>query len=150
MKAIAQEIERLLEQHKQALHALPASTMEFKPGPQKWSRKEILGHLIDSAQNNLRRFIVAQYEDSPHIVYNQDKWVKMSNYQEWDNKDLLDLWWLTNRQIVAVLRDTPVEMETRTCLTGDLHTIQWLAADYIKHLRHHLHQVLDLENSPYP
>src|SRR6185436_12071230 len=52
-----------------------------KPDPKKWSKKEILGHLVDSAQNNIRRFIVGQYENNPQIVYNQDQWVAMQVYQ---------------------------------------------------------------------
>jgi hypothetical protein len=45
----------------------------YKPAPDKWSKKEILGHLIDSAANNHQRFIRAQYENIPTIVYDPNK-----------------------------------------------------------------------------
>ncbi|MEO7923175.1 MAG: DinB family protein [Chitinophagaceae bacterium] len=150
MKTIAEELAKLIDQHRVALQAIPADKMSFKPSLLKWSRKEIIGHLVDSAQSNIRRFIVAQYEDTPHIVYNQDKWVAIAGYQQWDTNDLIILWYLLNKQIVAILKNSPEEMRERTCLTQDVHSLEWLAADYVKHLRHHLHMVLELENILYP
>ena len=118
--------------------------------PAKWSKKEIIGHLIDSAHSNIRRFIVAQYEDNPTIVYNQEKWVAINNYQQWNNNQLIRLWYLLNNQVVEILKNTSAEIAGRTCFTNESQTVQWLAADYIKHLRHHIHQVLDLSPFAYP
>ncbi len=123
-----------------------------KPRPERWSKKEILGHVIDSAQNNLRRFIVAQYETTPFIRYDQDKWVTISNYQNAGSvKDMIELWRLLNLQILQVLRNTTPEAAMRTCESGpgNVNTISFLAEDYVKHLIHHLHQVLDLESFEY-
>ena len=150
MQAIASELESFIRLHKAALRALPEGKMAFKPSLLKWSRKEIMGHLTDSAQSNIRRFIVAQYEETPVIVYDQDKWVSIANYQQWDTADIIDLWYLLNKQVVEILKNTSAEMARRNCQTQELHTIEWLAADYIKHLRHHVHQVLELEAIPYP
>jgi hypothetical protein len=83
-------------------------------------------------------------------VYNQDKWVAISNYQQWDTKAIIDLWYLQNKQICRVLENMSPEMAQRTCQTQALHTLEWLAHDYVKHLRHHVHQVLELEPVPYP
>ncbi len=110
----------------------------------------MVGHLIDSAQSNLRRFVVAQYENNPTINYNQDKWVAINNYQGWDIKDLVQLLYLLNRQIVFVLKNISVEMSRRICISSASYTIEWLAEDYLKHLKHHLHQVLNLEPFAYP
>jgi hypothetical protein len=121
-----------------------------KPSPSKWSKKEIMGHLIDSAQNNIRRFIVAQYEDSPYIRYDQDQWVAISNYQQYSYQDLIDLWQLLNKHIVMILKNMTPEMAQRNCRTEDAHTVEFLATDYIRHLKHHLHQVLDMEPATYP
>lgn len=150
MQTIAGELETFISLNKAALESLPEEKMSFKPGLLKWCRKEIIGHLVDSAQSNIRRFIVAQYEETPFIVYNQDKWVTIANYQHWNTGELIDLWYLLNKQIVEILKNTTAEMGQRTCLTQELHTIEWLAADYVKHLRHHVHQVLELEPVPYP
>ena len=150
MQSIANELEQLLARHLTALQFLPENEMVHKPSPAKWSKKEILGHLIDSAQSNIRRFVVAQYEDIPVISYNQDKWVSIVNYQEWETMDLINLWYLLNKQVCAILKNTSGEMAERKCRTEELHTIQWLAMDYLKHLRHHIHQVLELETLAYP
>lgn len=150
MKELADELEKIVYSHATALLAIPEDKLAMKPSPVKWSKKEILGHLIDSAQNNIRRFIVAQYEEHPHIVYNQDKWVSLSQYQGYSSKDLVLLWQLLNKHIAIILRETSPENAQRKCQTSELHTIEWLAADYIRHLRHHLHQVLDLEPVAYP
>jgi hypothetical protein len=150
MLLIASELETFIQQHLGNLYAVPEDEMSFKPSPVKWSKKEILGHLVDSAQNNICRFIVAQYEDQPQIVYNQDKWVTLTGYQQYDMSELVNLWYLMNKHIVAILKNTSPEMAQRQCRTQDLHTLEWLAKDYILHLRHHLHQVLGLEEVAYP
>ena len=150
MKSIAGELETFINQHVTALQTVPEEKMVLKPAPDKWSKKEILGHLIDSAQTNIRRFVVAQYEDNPAITYKQDKWVAIVNYQQWETINLIRLWYLLNRQVVEILKNTSIETARRTCQTEELHTIEWLANDYIKHLRHHIHQVLELEPVPYP
>jgi DinB superfamily len=150
MQVIVKELGTAINNFLPALHNIPENEFAFKTSPEKWSKKEIIGHLIDSAQNNIRRFIVAQYEQSPSIVYNQDKWVLAGAYQEWNNTELINLWYLLNKHIIHILQNMPEEMAQRTCQTQDLHTLEWLAKDYIKHLLHHLHVVLNLEPIAYP
>jgi hypothetical protein len=150
MLIIASELQSVIDQYLPGLQSVDAAKMLVKPSPSKWSKQEILGHTIDSAQNNIRRFIVGQYDQEPHIVYNQDKWVTLVNYQAYDLPDLINLWYLLNKHIVAILQNMPGENAERKCRTESLQTIEWLAKDYIKHLRHHMHQVLDLEPVAYP
>ena len=150
MKEIANKLDQLINQYKDVLVSIPESVLQLKPSPTKWSRKEIVGHLIDSAQSNIRRFVVSQYEETPFITYNQDKWVAIVNYQEWDSKELIELWYFLNKQICMILRNTSAENAQRTCQTQELHTLEWLADDYVKHLRHHMHVVLDLDPVAYP
>ena len=78
-----------------------------KSNPTKWSKKELLGHLIDSAANNLRRLIVAQYEQGTKIVYDQDKWVAVQDYQAMDVQDIQNLWRLLNLQLSIVIGKIP-------------------------------------------
>lgn len=150
MQSIAKDMEAVINQHLPALKSLDESTLANKPSPAKWSKKEVIGHMIDSAQSNIRRFVAAQYEENPLIVYNQDKWVAICNYQEWNSNDLIDLWYLLNRHISEILKNTSSETAQRQCLSPELHSIEWLALDYIKHLEHHLHQVLELGPVAYP
>src|SRR5436190_24281172 len=109
MKSIAADLNNIVDKHLSALQFIPDATYRFKPSPAKWSKKEILGHLVDSAQNNIRRFIVSQYEERPKITYNQDKWVMISNYQDYNLPDLISLWYLLNKHICQILRSMPVE-----------------------------------------
>lgn len=150
MKEVTQQLKIIIDKYTGQLYQIPLNELEAKPNPAKWSRKEIIGHLIDSAQNNIRRFVVAQHELNPHIVYAQDSWVAAANYQHYPVKDLIELWVLLNKHLCIVLENLPAAMEERQCLTSELHSIKWLAADYNKHLLHHLHHVLQLEPVAYP
>lgn len=51
-----------------------------KINPAKWSKKEILGHLIDSATNNHHRFVRVQFETNLKISYDQNKWNQYNFY----------------------------------------------------------------------
>jgi hypothetical protein len=145
MLSTASKLETLINDYLPQLKNISEDKLSYKPLPAKWSKKEIVGHLIDSAQNNIRRFIVAQYEDNPMIRYDQDKWVAITNYQHMDPSLIIELWYLLNKQISSILQNTTKEAAQRTSKTEDIHTIEWLAEDYIRHLKHHMHQVLELE-----
>ena len=146
----ALELEKTINEYYPKLRQLDKDNSVIKPSPTKWSKKELIGHLIDSAQNNIRRFIVAQYEETPKITYQQDNWVRINNYQECDLEELVQLWFLFNKQAVHILKKLPADAAERTCETESVHSITWLASDYIKHLKHHLHQILDMSDIAYP
>ena len=150
MKETIQQLERIVTDYKPLLEKIDAASFGAKPQSHKWSKKEILGHLIDSAMSNIRRFVVGQYEDQPHIIYNQERWVTISNYQHYNDKDLIELWALLNKHICVILKNTSEEDARRTVKTQALHSIEWLAIDYNKHLLHHLHHLLELEPVGYP
>ncbi|WP_461452533.1 DinB family protein [Mucilaginibacter sp.] len=118
---------------------------DFKLRDNKWSKKEIIGHLIDSAQVNLQRFVRCTYEDNFKLIYAQDEWVSVAHYQHTDIKEILDLWILLNRQIIRVLVNYPEDRLEATCDTGkldiQLHSVRFLAGDYIRHMNHHLSQI---------
>ena len=118
---------------------------ETKPSANKWSKKEIIGHLIDSAQVNLQRFVRCTYEEKFKLIYAQDEWVAAAHYQDAAIKEILDLWILLNRQIIRVLSNYPDTRVNTLCDTGkneiSLHTVEWLATDYVVHMKHHLAQI---------
>jgi hypothetical protein len=149
MKDIANNLLYIIEQYTPLLQQISEATFSAKPSPNKWSKKETLGHLLDSAQNNARRFVVAQYEDKPYIVYKQDFWVAAANYQAYETKELVALWSLFNKHIFMLLHNMPESAGEKICVSEAEHALKWLAEDYIKHTKHHLHQVIDLEPFPY-
>ncbi|MDB5005909.1 MAG: DinB superfamily protein [Mucilaginibacter sp.] len=124
---------------------LKSINWSYKPAPDKWSKKEIIGHLIDSAQINLQRFVRCTYEENFKLVYEQVAWVEAQRYQEAHIYELLDLWRLLNLQIICVLKSYPANRLQAKCdnskTTVSLHTVEWLAQDYVQHLKHHLKQV---------
>lgn len=151
MQSTIDHLEKIIPIYLRRLEALTDETYEWKPQPEKWSKKEILGHLVDSAQNNIRRFIVAQYEDTPNIPYAQDEWVKCSGYRQYPPRDLIALWSLLNRHLIIILGGMSPAMAERKCSMGSQpQTLKWVAADYCNHLLHHLHQILDLDPIAYP
>jgi hypothetical protein len=109
-----------------------------------WSRKEILGHLIDSAANNHQRFVRAQLQDELRWPgYDQSGCVRVQRYQDARWADLLGFWGAYNRFLAHVLAAVPEEKRNTKCWIGEypVMTLEELAADYIRHLEHHLDQI---------
>ncbi len=147
MQIIIHELLGLVQEYSKKISAIPESDFYAKPHPKKWSKIEVLGHLIDSAQNNLRKFICGQYESEPPlIVYDQDFWVESNRYSQARKEDVIQLWSLLNQRIAAVLTSMPENDYKKQCNTNrdavQLRSLEWLAADYVKHLKHHLNQLL--------
>jgi len=118
-------------------------TFSAKPQPANWSKKEIIGHLIDSATNNHQRFVRAQFEDTPAIAYDQNKWNEFSFYQQISGQQLISFWTIYNKQLVELTRRIPKENLQRCCMVnGKLLKLDFLITDYVEHLEHHLRQVV--------
>ncbi len=147
MKNTVQELDNIIDQFKNKIKEISDADFAAKPLPNKWSKKEVLGHLIDSAHNNLRRFICGQYETPPSkIVYDQDFWVKVNGYQSAKKEDVIYLWVLMNNQICSVLIEMNDLNYIKVSDTGKteikLCSLQFLADDYVRHLKHHLNQII--------
>lgn len=109
-----------------------------------WSRKQILGHLIDSASNNHQRFVRAQLQDELRWPgYDQSGCVRVQRYQDARWSDLLVFWATYNRFLAHVLANVPDEKRHTQCWIGNnpVMTLEELAADYLTHLEHHLDQI---------
>jgi hypothetical protein len=119
---------------------------ETKPAPNKWSAKQIIGHLIDSAQINLQRFVRCTYEENFKLIYYQDEWMAASHYDKAAINDVLQLWRLLNLQIQRVLDNYPHERWQITCDNSRAgttqNTVAFLADDYIEHMQHHLNTII--------
>lgn len=135
-----------IEQVPGLLKAVPVSALQQARQPGKWSRQEIVGHLCDSALNNLRRFTEAQFAPQPYRIqaYAQDALVQVNGYGQMPVEELLALWQALNRQILRVTRSIPSDKLTNLIAfpnSDQVHTLSWLIEDYVAHLEHHLDQL---------
>jgi hypothetical protein len=154
MKEFVTEFLAAISSYESLLRELSEEAFLKRPAVGKWSKKEELGHLVDSAQNNIRRIITAQYEGTPNIYYDQDFWVKANRYHEMNPGDLITLWRLVNQQFARIVSGMSEESLGKVCDTGrtepEIRTLDFVIRDYPKHMRHHLHHLLELGAVAYP
>jgi hypothetical protein len=109
-----------------------------------WSRKQVLGHLIDSASNNHQRFVRAALQTSLDFPgYDQGGSVGVQAVQDADWQLLVALWAAYNRYLAHVIARLPASKLETVCRIGssDAVTLGFLATDYVTHLVHHLSQL---------
>ncbi|HBW35355.1 DinB family protein [Desulfosporosinus sp. BICA1-9] len=141
----------IIERLNYLIQAVPKRVQQFSEQEfsaqlvSKWSKKEILGHLCDSATNNYHRFIKIQFDRQPFIVvpYNQNNWVLIQDYQGIPTDEIVDFWTTLNRHIVRVITKIPEEKLLYLCDIGDNKsiTLSELVLDYLRHIDHHLRQI---------
>lgn len=121
----------------------PVILEERKPG--KWSKKEVLGHLVDSAIHNLVRFTEINYVEKPyrHRPYNQIDLVNLNQYQTKEINELTQLWFSLNQQIIRIMKSVPEEALDFKIILSDESVIdlRFLMTDYVEHLEHHINQI---------
>lgn len=150
VKDVAEELRALITQTMPALETIGEAGSLKTRGAGTWSRKQILGHVIDSALNNVHRFVRAQQEDELAMPdYDQPGWVAAGGYQDRAWTDLVRLWAGLNSHLGHVISRIPPDRLETPCRIGSSEplTLEFLVRDYVRHLRHHLQQILDLEAS---
>ena len=112
----------------------------------QWSKKEELGHLIDSASNNHQRFVRLQIDNDLQLLqYKQDEWVEVQHYQERKWIELIELWLIYNKHILHIIKTVDILK-----LRNEGHfpeygtqTLQFMIDDYVDHIEHHLKRILE-------
>lgn len=142
--ALANQLEQALATARPRLQGISEETAGNAPAPQQWSKKEILGHLIDSASNNHQRFVRLQNQDRVELPsYEQNEWVRAQNYAGRDWQDLVELWLAYNRHLAHVIRHSdPAAARHVWKAPGAEYDLGFLMEDYLRHLQHHLAQIL--------
>ena len=134
----------VIETATQRLATITATEATRRPEPKAWSKKEELGHLVDSAINNYARLIRTQHQDHPALPgYAQDIWVERGGYQERDWRELISLWSVVNQHMLQAAKRVPAAALSRECTIGDgpVITLGFVIEDYVDHMVHHLEHI---------
>jgi len=155
MKQAIEDFRGTIENAYERLQNISDEQSAVSPDEGKWSAKQIIGHLIDSAANNHQRFVRAQFKDDLVFDgYEQERWVEFQDYQHTAWKDLLDLWRAYNLHIARVMENTHDDIRTARRAKHNLFqtalypvpenepaTLEYFMLDYIKHFEQHLGQI---------
>jgi hypothetical protein len=126
------------------LEGVSGARASTAPGEGQWSAKEVIGHLIDSAVNNLQRIVRLEtvLDIEPEVrtqPYEQDEWVRAQHYAEKEWVEVLELWRVLNAHLAWTMRHVAREHLGRICVFPEHHvTMGFLMEDYIAHMEHHL------------
>lgn len=162
MDTSEKELRRVIATATPRLEAIADDQAASPRGPGKWSRKEIIGHLIDSATINHQRFVRAQFTDELiGPTYDQDAWVRVQRYREAPWRELVSLWTFMNLQLARVMEAVPSHVRTmprarhnleqvafRAIPPSEPATLEYFMQDYVVHLEHHLGQVFESLEAP--
>ena len=156
MEDVIEDFRRTIEGAAARMLAISEEESRVPRAEDKWSPKEIVGHLIDSASNNHQRFVRAQFTD--HLIfpgYEQESWVRAQGYKEEPWPLLVELWRGFNLHLAHVMECSPeasrLASRERHNLDqigwikigeGEPATLEYLMRDYVGHMKNHLRQIL--------
>ena len=136
-------LESIIHQASARLSQASEEMTSRKPSPQKWSAKEILGHLIDSASVNHERFLRVWLADGLILLgYPQDDFVRLEAWQERPWSEIVTLWQALNLHLAHLIERLPEAiLQHRFTVGQNTVTLEFLTEDYLAHLEHHLRQI---------
>lgn len=110
-----------------------------------WCAREILGHLVDSACNNHRRFVIGPLPQTTRFEgYDQNVWVARQRYRDVPWAEVVSLWTAYNRHLAHLMACTSVDEGASSAMAPDGSgpvSVAYLMHDYVVHLRHHLDRI---------
>lgn len=150
-----EDFRQTVESSFERLRSMPEEESEARRAPDKWSAKEIIGHLVDSAANNHGRFVRALFKDDLVFQgYEQESWVAAQHYQQESWQLLIELWRSYNLHLLHFVSHIPTEklkqphqrhsldkIAWKLVATDEPATLEYLIRDYIGHMKNHLRQI---------
>jgi hypothetical protein len=111
------EIKDLLERFRRgpelvatAMTGAAGAELDFKPGPEKWSLRQIVAHLADSeivAADRFRRIIA---EDKPTLIgFDQDAWARNLDYARRKTSESIETFRRLRGENYELIKDLPAE-----------------------------------------
>jgi hypothetical protein len=149
MKETAEKLRDVIKNTLPLLKNMNESRASARPKPEKWSPKEVIGHLIDSANNNQMKFVKSIESNSIDVAgYHQNKWVDIQKYVNYDWYQLIDFWALFNKHIAHIMENVSEEALSNQIKVEGLgpFTLEFIMKDYVEHLKNHLSQSLPQAN----
>lgn len=157
MADLFQEFKQIIDVSESELLGISEAQSQTRTAEGKWSKKEILGHLIDSASNNHRRFVEAQLKDDLIFPgYDQENWVTLQHYHTTPWPDLVALWKSYNAHLAHVVSVIPHDKLTakqqrhtldkiawKTVRADEPVSLEYLIRDYLAHLQDHVNQIVE-------
>ncbi len=149
---VADEIRSLVEEWESRLQAIPVAVLSDKTNSQNRTVKQILGHLVDSASNNLHRIVHLQYGASPLFFPdyaahgNNDRWIAIQGYQSEDWSTIVQLWKWSNLHLAYVIGRVDKAKSGNQWIagTGEFISLNDVIINYLPHLKLHLNQIAEL------
>jgi hypothetical protein len=145
MLNIANDLRETIQSALPLLEDITDGDASVPRAPGKWSRKEILGHLIDSTCNNQQKFVRTMAQPQLDFAgYKQDFWVESQKYNAADWRNLIALWRAYNQHLAHVIEHARPELLGNLIAIEDAGTfsLEFIMKDYVEHLKHHLMQIL--------
>lgn len=145
MQATADKLRQILGDMIPKLQGISENDAAARPGNGKWSKKEILGHLLDSACNNQQKFVRTMAADGVSFVgYDQNHWVGSQKYADAKWLDLIEFWKAYNLHLARIMESVEPRLLANTISieSSGPFTLEFIMKDYIEHLLHHLAQIL--------
>ena len=149
-----QTILQLLEAWEPRLLALSEETISNRKNSQNRSIRQILGHLVDSASNNIHRIIHLQYRENPCSFPNyatngnNDRWIAIQDYEHENWHQLVQLWKYTNLHLIHVIRNVDPGKLNNQWISSEtkLITLRENIEFYPQHFELHLTEIENLIN----
>jgi hypothetical protein len=149
---LTREIGTLIEEWESKLSKLSSEVITLRRNSQNRTIKQILGHLIDSASNNIHRYVHLQYRESPMEFPNyasegnNDRWIAIQQYQTEDWQKMIRLWLYSNYHLIHIVRHiNPEKLDNVWIAAPGRHiSLKEMVIDYVRHLNLHLEEITDL------
>ncbi len=147
-----EELLSLIKEWEPILLKLPKDVITQRRNSQNRTIKQIVGHMTDSASNNIHRLIHLQYQPNPLIfpdyanLGNNDKWIAIQNYQNENWEDLVQLWKYSNLHIIHVINNVSIDRLDNEWISAlnKAVSLKAMIIDYLPHFQLHLREINDL------